>query len=202
MRYTTLDSLKDWVRDTVPTDDENDTALTLAIDRAEEAIDCFCGTRFEAQTLTREWPRTCWIDGNGWLNCHMHYPLSGPITAISVMDVVNGATDWTATVIKQQFVWPLEDSPSMRNFRFRAYLSSPVLGPRATGDIMAQVSYPAGYASIPLSLQGMAVRLAHFMYLQRDAGVSKVVELGSMEIPLDMPGDIVEALRSWRNLSA
>ena len=203
MRYTTLDSLKDWLRDKTSYLDSDDASLTLAILRAEEAIDCFCGSRFEAQTLVLQQPRTCWIDGNGWLNCQMHYPLTA-VTAVEVMDIVNGATDWTSATIKQVFVAALEDSPAMRNYRFRAYLSSPTMGPRATGDIAVQVSYAAGYSTIPGSLQGMSNRLSHFYYLQRDAPASKTVsaELGTMEIPLDMPPDIARALMSWRNLSA
>ena len=40
MKYVTLDALKDWMRDTDPGSEDNDAALTTAIERAEEAIDC------------------------------------------------------------------------------------------------------------------------------------------------------------------
>ena len=203
MKYITLLQFKAYLRDQQAFQTDTDTELTWAVGRAEEAIDCFCGTQFQAQNLTHEQPRAVWVNSYGGLVCQMHYPITA-VTAIDIMDRYTGHTDWQTTVIKEAFVETLADSPIMANYRFEAILSSPGIGARPTGAIRARVTYTAGYSTIPQSLAGITARAAHFYYLQRDApNVTTVsAELGVMQVPLDLPPDVTSALMSWRNLSA
>ena len=201
MKYVTLDALKDWMRDTDPGSEDNDAALTTAIERAEEAIDCYCGSEFQDQSLTHDDPRNAWIDGNGTLWCHVNFPVRA-VTAVQLLDIQSGSTTWQSIALTLPIVSELRASPELRNYRFRVVGFTPRMGSRCTGDILARVSYTAGWETIPLSLAGAALHAAHAFYIYRDNPTQVIVTtpLGNMALPVGA-AETLEGLGSWRNLN-
>ena len=209
MRYTTLDSLKVYGRAKTPVGQQSNTLddaeLTAAIVRAEEEIDCFCGTAFDRRRNSLENVPTCWVT-DGWLHLRLRNPII-TVALVQVLDMRGGKTTWTTLSSTNEFVEdPLDpqavgESPHPGAWTY-LYQATPILpdGPRSR--YRAQVTYTSGYGNIPGSLAAITDRLAWWFYQIREMPMGRVADLASNTItsPLGLPKDVEEQLKSWRRL--
>lgn len=205
-RYTDIGTFKQYVQPPI-TSAQDDVAINQAILRAESEIDLYCGTSFNQQTITQEVPRTAWVDGKGML--WVISSVVGPITQVNtlqVKDMLAAPTTWQTISFDpvNGIIYPNLTSPPKPTSWTVIIQPTPPLWPRAAGDMYVRWGYTGGYATIPTSLQGIATRLAFWIYKMREAPVSKVVtaELGLMSIPLSIPPDIKADLFLWRRVTA
>jgi hypothetical protein len=202
-KYSTLAALKEYGR-IQASNIVDDDSLAYQLVRADCAIDHHCGTDFAYLSNVAEQARKCWVDRNGWLQVQTHKPIYDPTTiSVSVMDVRHGATAWTALTLTQCLCMaPVNDgdAPRAQAWQFAAYPANVSLVPEAWGDIYVQTSYQSGYPTIPPQLTAVATRLAWFYYKLREAPMMKIdtLNLGTVEIPVEMPQDVRSELNTWR----
>jgi hypothetical protein len=205
-KYGTLAALKSYGRISQPGQADistDDSILLYQLARADCAIDHYCGTDFAHQTNTLEMARNVWVDRNGWIQCQVHKPIVTASTiAMQIMMVANGATTWTPLTLSQCIcISDISngDAPRPQAWTFMAYPNIKI-APTTFGNILAQVTYTSGYSTIPAQLTAINVRLAWFYYKLREAPMMKIdtLNLGVVEIPVDMPKDIRGELSTWR----
>ena len=207
-KYTTLDSLRTFARAQVPpgqsANDGDDTELLAAISRAEDEIDCACGTSFESRTNVAEPVSSAWVT-NGWLWLRPRFPVTA-FTTVSVLDTYAGDTSFTALTVGNWFVsTPLEDGKPPQAGAWTLRLQpTPMLDDCARGRLIVQLSYSSGYTTIPTALQSIADRYAFWFYMIREMPMGRVADLASQTItsPLGNPKDIEAELRGWRRLAS
>lgn len=207
-RYTSLDSVKAWGHVNGLNTTGDDPAILLAIARAEEAIDCACGTSFDARTVTLRRPEIAFVDAYGWLHAQMYYPIE-TVSAVQVMDMIGGDTTYTSitlTTVELQHStldYPNE-APVFDSYWLQVYSSSPLLPSRAVGQMRAQVTYTGGFSTIPSVIESVTDRLAWWFYKIREAPMGRIATLTMpvMEVPLDFPPDVAATLKSWARLNA
>ena len=202
-QYAQLADLKAYGR--IPaTTNTDDSSLVYQLARADCAIDHHCGTSFVWALNVNEQARKCWVDRNGWLQVQTHKPIYDPASvSVSTMDVRAGQTTWHALALAQCICMaPVSDgdAPRPQAWQYMAVPTNSSLYPEAWGDILVKHSYESGYKSIPPQLTAIAVRLAWFYYKLREAPMTKIdtLNLGVVEVPVDMPKDIRAELNTWR----
>jgi hypothetical protein len=212
MKYTTLQSFKQYARVVGTTDDAD---LIDAVARAEEAIDCHCGTHFEWSTNAGERVRRVWVNEQGYITMQLRRP-AVHLTALTILDTKGQAT-WQPLTLKA--IGPLGelalidpevangDPPIADSYIVRCYSSSPILAPAATGRYWALANYTSGYLvdnthSFPVAVRNVTNRLGYFYYKLREAPMVKAIAgtLGTIELPLDCPPDVRATLNGWRRL--
>jgi hypothetical protein len=178
--------------------------MTLCIAWAEEQIDCHAGSQFEGFVGTEE-ALDVSVDRFGALILHMYRPIVS-ISQVQIMDP-SGPITWQAQNIAFEEVLPLGDSVRLGNYRARVFTQPRFNGPLYKGQLMALVTYEAGWGptltvptSIPDSLESTCNSLAHFDYLRREmpAGVGSMN--GVDKVAIEMPDSLYRYLDGWRNL--
>ena len=214
-RYTTLGSLKAYGRagllpgqtvQTQPTEDDNN--LLLAIARAEESVDCYCGTSFEFQPGRREICRQMFVDRYGWITARLEKPIAA-VTSIELLDrasqgdfypmAISTLGGEPAIVIDDSV--PTSTAPTLASYRFTAQAVA-ALNASGRGQYWIRVTYDAGYASIPAVLEAVVNRTAWWFAKVRDVPMGTVRDLTAniVTIPSDFPRDIKGQMQGWRNL--
>lgn len=203
-RYTTVSELKVYgLDDPTVTNPLKDPVLEQAISRAEMAIDLYTGTRFDAGGVAGENARA-WVDGDGWLWINVRR--RGPVTALSAVQLRNLAARMPWQIITWQvddLLLPYVDAgaggPPVDGWQIRLYPAQ-LLPPLVSSQCVCQVSYTAGYATIPGGLKGITNRLAWWIYKLGEAplGIVRNVDMHLMEVPVSIPPDIQADLNLWR----
>ncbi len=168
--YTTTDEVKRFLRIASDTDDD---LIAQFVTRASALIDDITGRWFDVRTETRRYPvpeegpeRAIWLDAD----------------LLEVTALVNGdgtALD-PAAVLLQPLNWPPYFGVKPRD---GAALWA--------GDGEIAVTGRWGYAeTLPEPVRHTAVRLAAWLYRQRDSGVAEEV----------LPGDVTRTLASYRRM--
>ena len=205
-KYATLAALIDYGRIALPgqtTPSIDNDILTYQLARADCAIDHHCGTDFQHLHNVLEMARSVWVDRNGWLQAQVHKPIT-TTTGLSVqtMNLASGERAWTTPSFAECIcIADVSDgdAPRAQAWNFMA-LPVTYMPPTSNGSILAKVSYESGYTTIPPQLTSIAVRLAWFYYKLREAPMMKIdtLNLGTVEVPVDMPKDIRGELNTWR----
>ena len=204
-KYTSLGALKAYGRaGALPGGtqqlNEDDPTMLLSIARAEESIDCFCGTAYELRNNI-EVSYDAFVEPNGWLTCRLFQPIAS-IAALEVMDT-NMSPQWNAiTPVGGCFIDPtveMGQAPLLASYRFRAY---PALAPSGRGRYWIRATYTGGYASIPSVIEAVCLRTAWWFVKVRDVPMGTVRDLTNhvLTIPQDFPADIKGQMAGWRRL--
>ena len=203
--YTSLASLKLYGG---ATEDGLDSVLSNEIAWAEDEFEHHVGCEFWQQTVTLEQCPRPFIDGTGWLwlTALRAAPVN-TVTAIQVRDISYGVTAWTPLVYTaDNILLPMAspDGATPNSWTVRVYPTSPILGPRSTGQMLARWSYTAGYPgnAIPTGLEALINRLAwwHFKVREAPFGRISVGEMGIVIQPQGVPPDLVSSMDHWRRV--
>jgi hypothetical protein len=207
-RYTTLGGLKAYGRagdlpgSTRQLQDDDPTALQ-AIARAEEAIDCYCGTSFSYEPGRSEVTVSAFADKQGWLKVRTFLPVAA-VSNVEIMDLLTPAVDFQPLPARMILVDDTVSkgfSPLLRSYRFRVLPTSPLpAAPR--GRYLVRVTYDGGYSTIPTVIEGLCNRIAWWYWKIRDVPMGTVRDLqnATITIPQDFPPDALGQMSGWRNL--
>ena len=208
-KYTTLGALKAYGRagalpgGTKQLADDDPTML-LSIARAEESIDCYCGTRFEASENI-EVTDEVFVDRYGWLWCQLAQPIRS-VSLVELMDL-SSMPRWTPLSFSGDagvIIDPTTgrgDPPTLGCYRMQAYPITQ-LQPSQRGRYRLRVTYAGGYPSIPAAIEAVCVRTAWWFYKVRDVPMGTVRDLtnATITVPQDFPADIKGQMVGWRRL--
>lgn len=202
MKYTTLNNFQSWIRANLPDMPDptpDDPAMAMCIAWAEEQVDCHTGSEFQAFTGT-EAALDVSVDRYGALILHMYRPIVS-ISQVQILDPA-GPLTWMIPTAVLMDVMPLGESARLGNYSAKVFTQPRFSGPLYKGRLMAQVTYTAGWATIPQSLQTCCLELAAFRYKRRDlpSGASAIPGVGAVAAGLEMPSDLMSFLDGWRNL--
>jgi hypothetical protein len=206
MKYTTLASVKTFGRAQTPVGQSSNTlddaAITAAIARAEEEVDCSTGTAFDRKTNVLELVPVCWVT-DGWLYLHLRYPVSS-VSYVEVLNMRDGATTFSPLASTLEFPQDplLEGEGPLPGAWVYLYQATPVLPDAPRGRLRCHVSYVSGYLNTPPALQAMTDRLAWWYYQIREMPMGRVADLASNTItsPLGLPRDFEDQIKSWKRL--
>jgi hypothetical protein len=180
----------------MPDSTPDDASMQLCVSQAEEAIDCHCGSAFDAFDGVERARKVA--VGGGWMTIQMYRPIAA-VTKIEIIDY-RGAALWTTVTTDQLIIEDLGLSVRMGNYWFEAH--APGMPTCPSGRLLARVTYTAGYTDIPYSLQGICNDLAGFYYKRREAptGAAAVPGVGAVQSGLEMPPSIMASLDGWKNV--
>ena len=174
-----------------------DQIYSDAILRAEATFERQCGSQFNQQTTGMVEPWNVFVDGAGWM--WLNAMEVGPITAVGTVQYrILDSSGW------KTLAWGADDiilpnattAPPVAGWTARIYNNT--LPSLATGQLLARWSYTGGYATTPQALTSIIERLAWWMIKLREAPVGTVRnELGTLEVPVDMPKDILRDCMLW-----
>ncbi len=169
-----------------------DSLLDDCITRAKSIIDRITGQTFEASaSATRYY--TPGVDTDG-LTLYLNYPLLTLTTLTNGDSAVIASTDYK--------LYPLNETPK---YEVRL-LASKGLTWTYTTDPEGAISVVGTwglYTTAPADIEQAALRLAAYLYKQRDAQVFDQVgvsELGELHLAAKVPSDVMGYLRPYRNL--
>lgn len=196
--YATLADLKQYGQIPV-TATADDSTLQYALDRAQMEIDGYCGTGFDRQSYVYTDTLNSWVNTLGDLSFIVSERPIYQITSVKYRDLLASKTWNVLQYSSDDVLTPALGTPPSAG-AWRGRILSTLIGPRASGQIIVKVSYTGGYAVIPDALIAIQLRLAWWIYKLREAPMGQVatMELGTMEIPLQMPKDIKADLNIWR----
>ena len=106
MAYCTLAQVKNYLGITADTDD---VLLAALIDRAQAAIDIYCGRKFEATSGTRYYEMDA-VDGD-------YLRLDDDL--ISITTLTNGDDSSTVITSAYYWLWPQNDGPPYHSIRLK-----------------------------------------------------------------------------------
>ena len=205
-KYTTLGSLKLYGRGASQPGStqqvSNDDPMMLeAIYRAEEAIDCYCGSRFEYSANVDEVSSACFVDQWGWLVVQLFQPILS-VQSISIMD--RRTRIWADVTFDDLLLDPpvaRGDPPLLASYRLRGTPSAR-LSPGPQGRYVVKATYEGGYTTIPGAMQGVCDRTAWWYYKVREVPMGTVRDLSNntVTIPQDFPADIKGQMAGWKRL--
>ena len=192
MAYATLPELRAYLNIAAANTDD-DALLSAALTRAQKSIDAWCGWSFEAVTATRYYDPYADVDPRDRAVLHLDEPL------LTLATLTNG--DTTAITSAQYLLEPANTSPK---WRVRIKASTGLYWTCDDEDHEQSISVAGtwGYsATADGVIQQAALRLAAYMYRQRDAQVFDVTAQpaeGILMIPQGMPKDVTVMLASYR----
>jgi uncharacterized phiE125 gp8 family phage protein len=177
---------------------EDDAILTALLPRAQGIIDRYTGRTFEAVTQTRYYERIA----QDWTDWRL-LVVDGDL--LTVTSLKNG--DAAATVISPSdyWLWPFS-APSERApyWGIRLKENGVTTGWEFDSDGRVEVTGTWGYsATAPADIEHATLRLAGYLYRQRDAQVFETTAdpvTGQMTIPPGMPKDVRLILDQYRRL--
>lgn len=191
MPYATLADVKLY-RGIEPEVDDDDALLSILIERAQAAIDRHTGRTFEALTASTmyfdavrdvsEDRRTLYLDDD---LCGVVSIVNGSGRAVTdYVTVPRNHTPYREIRIKASAdeLWTYEDDPE---------------------DAIAISGYWAYSMTPPADIQQATIRLATYMYVQKDASsfdVTAYPDMGMMQVPQGMPRDVRETLDRYVRL--
>ncbi len=190
MAYVTLANLKTY-RGITSTKD--DTLLQSLVDRSQKQIEIYTGRVFESPTTAS----IHYLDGVRNVSddkriLFLDYDL------YSVTAVVNG--DGT-TVNSTAYVPEPRHATPIRSLRMKSSASTLWVYEDSEEDAIAVTGRWGYSASAPADIQQATIRLAGYLYAQKDASVFDVTafpEAGVMTVPQGMPRDVREILDNYR----
>ena len=183
----------------------DDNILSDCILQAESSFESLTGSGYDQQTYSLVQALSPFVDGNSWI--HLFARERGPVTAVTAiqyMDVFDGDTSWTpltwnatSGIILPPFA-ASDTHPHPESWHVMIY-PNPALSNLATGQVLVQWSYTAGFSSIPPALQMLVARMAQYIYKLREMPAGKVVNqpLGTMTVPTNFPPDILKQIMAW-----
>ena len=204
-KYSTLASLKLYSQTLDPqAATKDDATLTAALDRADMEFESHVGSAFDRATTLDAVPTTAFMDGAGWL--WIDSADRGPVVSVSSVKVLNIAGTWDTMVWDaDRLILPVVPAsvvkcqPEWWTARIR-----PVTPPRVAdpGRLTVRWSYTAGFETLPPSIPAMINRLAWWIYKLREMPTGRVVslELGTTEMPVALPKDIIADFNTWRRV--
>lgn len=202
--YISMQDLKNYGLNGDPAATPDDGMLAQAIQWAEQKWNAYCGVHFDSATVTGTQAFSPFVDNRGWL--HLFARERGPVTAVSSVQVRNlqmGDPGYTTlTLAADDIILPGISDPPRPDSWHVILLPAPLMPITSTGMLLVKWTYTGGYVTIPESLKSIISRLAWWHYKLREAPLGRVVTgaggLGMMEIPLDMPADILADAKLWR----
>lgn len=186
----------------VSTDIQDDAILQDAIDRAQADIDGLCGKSFLATTVTDEIAQRAYTDRAGIL--YVEAFAACPVRSVSALSWYGPYRTWTVLNLAATdvFLPPGHVPPSLRDNQVR-FMGRDGTAPYAnlsSDKLIIKWTYAGGYATVPPALKQICTRLAWWHYELRKAPLGQVAypQLGMIEIPDDIPRDILLSLNSWK----
>lgn len=192
MAYVTTTAFKAYRNITATTDD---SLIASLIDRATAQIETYCDRVFLAPTTAA----THYLDAVRDVSDDRRTLYLDDDLA-SITTVVNGDGETVATT--HYTTDPRHDTP-YRALRMTWRSSSDWTWSEAPEDAI-EVNGRWGYAtSVPADIQHATIRLAAYMYSQKDAtvfDVTAIPDAGVITVPQGMPRDVKELLEPYRRL--
>lgn len=184
MSYASLQQLKDYLGITSGVDD---FLLQELVDRAAGIIDAYTGRRFEAETDTRYFQESD-TDGND-------LPLYGD-DLLTITKLTNG--DGVEITSADYRLFPRNSSP-----KWLIRLDEGKWWNFSTGDSEISVAGTWGWsATAPADIQHACIRLAAFLYRQKDTSADidrpMVTGDGVTIMPSGLPSDVQKLLDRYR----
>jgi len=192
-RYVTVAQVKLY-RGIGVSEQDDDGLLAQLVDRAERQIDRFCGRVFRAPTTaatryfdaerdTSDDRRTLYLDED--------------------LVVIGTMYNAGALVPSTHYVPEPRNETPYRSIRLN-YLADDLWTWQTSPEDAISVTGRWGYSTAaPADVQQATVRLAAYMYAQKDAStfdVTAMPDMGMMTIPQGMPRDVRELLEPYRKL--
>lgn len=173
---------------------KDDPLLESLVEAASRAIDAYCSRRFDSTTATRYYEADA-IDGQ-------YLRLDDDL--ISITTLTNG--DDSSTVIGSSYywLWPRNSGPPYHSVRLKETGTTTYSWEQDT-DYFITVAGAWGWAStVPDNINHACIRLAAYMYHQKDSGVYDVTtfpEQGIIMTPQGMPRDVKILIDPYRRLA-
>lgn len=175
------------------TETDDDALLATLIDAAQSAIDAYCDRTFEATTTsTRYYDAAQDVDGRR---------LYLDADCAQIVTITNG--DGTTVASTSYTTVPRNETP-YREIVLKSGSSVSWTYDTDPEDAITVRGRWAYGMTIPAAIGQAAVRLAAYMYAQKDAQVFETTlfpDAGVMTVPTGMPRDVQELLRPFRKLS-
>jgi hypothetical protein len=212
-RYASLADLKAYGRVESAAEDD---LLQMALERAEDLIHAATGSRFYLATWENVQPFAVRATRYGWLELIARE--GAPVRAVLSVQVRSPGGGWTEIPV----VDPILPSPDIAPPKKNAWsVRIPFDGVRAfpswawgwtwppVGDFVFDPgewawrwTYQAGYDIIPTSLRLLTLRLAWWIYKQREAPMERVsmLDVRVVTLPLKLPPDLDSELKAWRRV--
>ena len=175
------------------TETDDDSLIEVLLDAAQSQIDAYCDRTFDVTaTSTRYYDAVKDVDGRRLFldaECAQIVAItngdSTTVASTSYTTVPRNETPYREIVLKSgsSVSWTYDDDP---------------------GDAISVRGRWAYGPTIPPAIGQAAVRLAAYMYAQKDAQVFETTlfpDAGVMTVPTGMPRDVQELLRPFRKLS-
>jgi len=170
----------------------DDTVIQHCLNAAQAQVDRYTHRTFEASTTAARYfdaiedvdGRTLYIDGD----------LAG------IDSVTNG--DGTALTSTSYVTTPVNGTP-YRQIRIRSGSSNAWTYNTEPENAITVVGYWAYSTAAPADIQQATLRLANYMYAQKDAGTFDVTvypEAGAITVPQGLPRDVQEMLAPYRKI--
>ena len=185
MSYCTVAQLKAYQKITTTVDD---TLLADIVARASALIDAYCGRSFSATTKTRYYQLgNVWDNGRLWLDDDL----------LTVTSLTNGDT---STLLPAVYWLEPRDKPPYRFIHLKSGYSWIF---DTDGEVVVTGTW--GYsATAPSAIEQAALRMAGYIYAQKDAQVFDTTaspDIGIITIPAGIPKDVKIILDSFRRLA-
>jgi len=188
MAYASIGDLKDYLGIATSTYDD-DLLLDGFLDRAESIIESYTGRVFEAETATKYFDSTC-IEGQ---RLHLEgYDL------LTVTKLTNGDTSATEITSAHYKLEPRNDNP-----KWAIRLDSDTTWEFDDDDSEIMVAGTWGYSTtVPADIKHACIRLAAFLYRQKDTGADidrpLVTGDGVTIMPSGFPQDVKALLDKYK----
>ena len=179
-------------RGIAPTETDDDTLIQELVDAAQSQIDSYCGRTFDAGTpSTRYYDAVEDVDQNGtrlWLGTD----------CCAVVTITNG----TGTAVTKYVTEPRNTTPfyAIRLKDSAGELFGYETDPQDAITVLGRWAYSV---TVPPAIHQAAVRLAAYMYAQKDAQVFETTlfpDAGVMTVPQGLPRDVEQLLKPFRKL--
>jgi hypothetical protein len=192
MAYVTTTSLKSY-RSITSTSTADDAVLTVVCAAAQAQVDSYCDRTFEASsTSIRYYDAVQDVDGR---TLYLGTDLA-ELTAI-----ING-DDTALSITTSVITVPANDTP-YRALKLRSGSANAWTYNTEPEGAIEVTGYWAYSKSAPNDIVLATLRLANYMYTQKDAGVFDVTVYpseGAVTVPQGMPRDVQEILRPYRRI--
>ena len=191
MAWATITTLKVY-RGITSTSTSDDAILQYCCTAARAQVERYCDRTFEStSTSTHYFDAVRDVDGR---TLYLDDDLA------SISSVTNG--DGASLTSTSYVTTPVNATP-YREIRIRSGSANAWTYNTEPESAITVVGYWAYGTAAPADVEQAAIRLANYMYSQKDAGVFDVTafpDAGAITIPQGMPRDVVELLRPYRRI--
>jgi hypothetical protein len=191
MAYATLSELRTYLG-FASSNTDDDTLLAALITRAQKVIDLLAGCSFEATSATRYYDPTVNVTATGML------ALDADL--LTVTSITNG--DGDVLTASEYVLWPSNSSPK-RGVKLKASTGLYWTYNTDPENAITIVGTWGLFATAPADITQATLRLAAYMYRQKDAQVFDVTaspETGVITIPQGIPKDVRLTINAYKRM--